>query len=96
MLQPLLFILGLMVVALLYIEMPVISEALVRFRQRRRITCPEHGHEADVKIDAAHAAMTAAVGRRDIRVEECSRWPEKEGCDQHTSVHPITCVICNV
>ena len=57
-----------------------------RMRGTRVIVCPETKEAAAVKVDAAHAAMTAVwEHRRTSGIETCSRWPEREHCDQACS-----------
>jgi len=46
------------------------------------IICPETGKQAMVEVDARHAALTALVGKPDIRLESCWRWPLKQDCGQ--------------
>jgi hypothetical protein len=54
-----------------------------RFRGVRLIVCPENCQPAAVKVDARRAARWAALsGEPDLRLDVCSRWPEKDGCDQ--------------
>jgi hypothetical protein len=48
----------------------------------RLISCPETAEEAIVKIRATRAMASTLVGRNDVRLRSCSRWPEKKGCDQ--------------
>ena len=54
------------------------------FRERgpRVITCPENGCRASVEVAAWNSGFAAAVGEKRHRLAACSRWPEKEGCDQ--------------
>ena len=54
----------------------------LKFRGARLVTCPETNDYAAVGVDAEHAAFTGAWGRADLRLRECSRWPEREGCGQ--------------
>lgn len=54
-----------------------------RYRGVRVVTCPENHESAAVKVDAVDAAKWFAVsGEPDVHLRACSRWPEKEGCDQ--------------
>jgi hypothetical protein len=54
-----------------------------RYRGDRVVTCPETGHPAAVRIDAAHAAITtAAKGAADVRLAACSRWSSRGRCDE--------------
>ena len=52
------------------------------YRKERTVTCPETGKPASVQVDAARVAATAWGGVPDVRLKECSRWPEKAGCGQ--------------
>ncbi|HEX7421105.1 MAG TPA: hypothetical protein VF505_14540 [Thermoanaerobaculia bacterium] len=49
----------------------------VKNRGTRVIICPETGNGAAVRIDALHAARTA-----EVRLADCTRWPERAGCDE--------------
>jgi hypothetical protein len=65
-----------------------IPAMVVYFKARRRdsgervITCPETHSTEVVRVDAGHAAWTDMRGDKDLRVESCSRWPEKADCGQ--------------
>ncbi len=48
-----------------------------KYRGRRVITCPETNDGAAVSVDALHAAASGQV-----RLSDCSRWPERAGCAQ--------------
>ena len=54
------------------------------FRERgpRVITCPENGCHAEVEVDAWKSGLSSAFGEGKRRLSACSRWPEREGCDQ--------------
>jgi hypothetical protein len=56
--------------------------AWARFRGDRVVTCPENGDFVAVQVDARHAAATALGGERELRLRDCTRWPEKQGCGQ--------------
>ncbi|HEY6118947.1 MAG TPA: hypothetical protein VIV66_03260 [Pyrinomonadaceae bacterium] len=56
--------------------------ARLRYGGAQRIICPETGKTAMVEVDAVRAALTSTIGRPDIRVESCWRWPLKENCGQ--------------
>jgi len=53
-----------------------------RARGKRLVTCPENEQTVAVEVDARHAALTGATGRPHLRLTECTRWPEKQGCGQ--------------
>ena len=48
----------------------------------RVITCPETRSAAVVRLDARHAAWTDLEGEKNLRLEACSRWPERADCGQ--------------
>jgi hypothetical protein len=48
----------------------------------RVITCPESRTTEVVRVDAAHSAWTDLRGKKDLRLEACSRWPERKDCGQ--------------
>jgi hypothetical protein len=56
--------------------------AWIRYRGTRLVVCPENQALVAVSVDAAHAARRAAQGRAELRLESCTRWPEKRSCGQ--------------
>jgi hypothetical protein len=77
------FIVAVALFCLVYYVMPPAIEAYMKFRGKRVITCPETRTPVGVKVDLKHAASTAAFSRRpDLRLTSCSRWPERQDCDQ--------------
>ena len=73
--------------ALGYVVVPVMVDALLRFRRSRVVRCPETALLARVGLDARHAALTAVPGPPDVRVANCSLWPEKYGCEEKCVAH---------
>ncbi len=69
-------------VGALYVVVPVVVDAYRRFRGPKVVTCPETHEPAEVHVDAAHAASTAAVGKPELHVVRCSRWPQRHYCAQ--------------
>src|SRR5512144_439621 len=53
-----------------------------RYRGARVIVCPETRAPAAVELDARHAAATDLFGDADLRLQSCSRWPERQDCGQ--------------
>jgi hypothetical protein len=51
-------------------------------RGDRLITCPETLTNEAVRVDAGHAAVSGLMGHTDLRLSDCSRWPERQGCGQ--------------
>jgi hypothetical protein len=66
-------------------------------RGDRVIACPENDSPAAVRVDASHAAISAARGFRDLTLEQCSRWPERAGCGQEClrqiEAAPMDCLV---
>jgi hypothetical protein len=58
------------------------GRAWLRFRGARLIECPENKQTAIVEVDAVRAASGALLGRLDLRLSDCSRWPERQRCGQ--------------
>src|SRR5579859_3789023 len=59
-----------------------IVSAMVRFRGTRVVRCPENRQLAAVEMSGWHTVLTALSGRALPHVRNCSRWPERAGCDQ--------------
>ena len=57
-------------------------KAYVKYRGLRVVTCPETHQPVGVKVDASHAALTAISSDLDLRLTACTRWPERQDCDQ--------------
>jgi len=60
----------------------VLARAFFNWRQKRLITCPENERPAAVRVDAVRAVEGILTGDVVLRLTECSRWPEKQGCGQ--------------
>ena len=54
----------------------------LKYRETRVVVCPENRKVVAVEVDAAHAALSAPQGHPELRLEDCTRWPEKAGCGQ--------------
>jgi hypothetical protein len=53
-----------------------------RWRGTRLITCPETRRPAAVEVDLSHAVLGSLAGRPDLRLRDCTRWPERRTCGQ--------------
>ena len=58
------------------------AEAWRSWRGTRIVTCPETRRPAAVDMDLRYAIAGAIVGRPDLRLRDCSRWPERSRCGQ--------------
>ncbi len=78
----------------------VVGGAYWRFRGTRVITCPENRQPAAVKVDARHAAATAIGRPPELRLSDCSRWPERKSCGQEClrqiEAAPEGCLVRNI
>jgi hypothetical protein len=79
------FVLGaivtLAVIAGLSLSMLVIRKYL-GFRGSRVVTCPETRMPAGVAVDAWRATIDGILGKPRLRLQSCSRWPERAGCGE--------------
>lgn len=93
-----LVILALALVALTFVGWML--RAYTKQRGSRVITCPETLTPEGVKVDAGHAAVTGLMGHTELRLAECTRWPERAGCGQEclTQIRqaPHGCLVRNI
>jgi Protein of unknown function (DUF1761) len=59
-----------------------ISAIYRRYAGSRLVACPENQHAAVVGLDLRHAAATGVHGHPDLRLCNCTRWPERANCGQ--------------
>ena len=81
----------------LYYTVPSMVGAYIRFRGTRVVTCPETRKTVAVEVDAGHAALTATFTHRDLRLQSCTRWPERRDCGQdcllQVELSPEDCLV---
>ncbi len=74
--------------------------AFLRYRGKRVITCPETQQPAAVHVNAVAAARVAVLGKSNVRLDQCSRWPERAGCGQEClseiKADPEGCLVWNM
>jgi hypothetical protein len=67
----------------------------LNYHGTRIVTCPETEKFVAVEVDAPHAAVTRLFGTPDLRLENCTRWPERQNCPQdcilQIDLSPIGC-----
>ena len=70
------------------------------YRGKRLITCPETLTTEVVNVAAGKAAAEVFVGGSSLRLEECSRWPERRDCGQEClrqiEADPDNCLLWNI
>jgi hypothetical protein len=72
----------LLIGSILAVYLGIALAAWVRLRGTRVVTCPETHRPAAVTLDTGHVAFTAVQDEADLRLATCTRWPERQGCDQ--------------
>lgn len=74
----------LLVGACLILLMPALwgKEIYNSYHDPRTVNCPETHAPVSVRFDALRAAITGLTGPPKLRLEDCSRWPERAGCGQ--------------
>jgi len=74
--------------------------AYFTFRGQRLITCPETHKTEAVDVAARKAALTAFAGEPTLRLDRCSRWPERQDCGQEclqqVETDPANCLLWNI
>jgi hypothetical protein len=94
------YLIVLIVFVALYLLAPKAAGAYLRYRGKRVITCPETRKPAAVVVDAKHAALRAVFSYPDLRLENCSRWPERQDCGQacllQVRLSPEDCLVRNI
>jgi len=53
-----------------------------RARTVRQVTCPAFGASALVTVDPWYAVRRHALGNFELRVKNCTHWPECRDCGQ--------------
>ena len=54
----------------------------LRYRGKGVVVCPETRQPVSIEVDARHAALSLTRGEPELRLNNCSRWPERSGCGQ--------------
>ena len=75
-------VVALLAVAALWLGVWPVLRVYRKYRGTRIITCPETKRAAAVEVDARRAALSLARGKMSLRLRDCSRWPERQGCGQ--------------
>jgi hypothetical protein len=77
-----------------------VSRTYVKYRGQRLVTCPETAKPAAVHVDALRAARAVIAGKELVRLDQCSRWPERQDCGQEclsqVNADPENCLVWNM
>lgn len=82
---PLQFVLGLAALAtltMLFVAGRRLVSAWLTYRGTRIVACPENHQTVAIEVDARRAALDATRGRSGLRLQACTRWPERSACGQ--------------
>lgn len=87
-------------VVLLALRLVKVACTYFELRGKRLVTCPETKAAAAVDLDAVRAAEQSVWGQPHLRLSECSRWPERQGCGQEClsqiEAAPEDCLVRNI
>jgi hypothetical protein len=72
----------LLILSVLAVYLIIAIRTWARVHGTRVVVCPETQRTAAVAVDVGHAMATAVWEQPDLRLTSCSRWPEREGCEQ--------------
>ena len=72
----------LLVLAVLAVYLVIAVRTWARVHGTRVVVCPETQKPVAVTLDVGHAVTTAVWEKADLRVASCTRWPERQDCDQ--------------
>lgn len=70
------------------------------YRGKRLVNCPETLKTEAVDVAARSAAASAFLGGPTVRLDRCSRWPERQDCGQtclsQIAADPENCLLWNI
>lgn len=89
-----------LVIGAITFDLARVFQIYVRYRGQRVVTCTEMHQPAAVHVDALKAARVSMAGKQWIRLDQCSRWPEKWNCGQEClgqiQADPENCLVRNM
>ncbi len=92
-------ILAVVVGVLLFRIIPAMQTYFM-YRGKRLVTCPETLETEAVDVAARKAAAWTFVGESTLRLDRCSRWPERQDCGQEclkqVEPDPENCLLWNI
>jgi len=73
---------ALVVVAVLLVYLVIAIRTWSHVHGARVVLCPETQKPVAVRVDVGHAIASAVWEHADLTLTSCSRWPERQDCDQ--------------
>jgi hypothetical protein len=80
--SPGLLILAILGIGAIAVLLPVALTSFSQSRRSRAVVCPKTQGPATIALDPGRAAAGAVFGKRWLKVERCTLWPENGGCEQ--------------
>ncbi len=78
----------------------VATRTYLRYRGKRLVTCPETKQAAAVHVNTVKAVAATIAGKPEVRLDQCSRWPERQGCGHdclsQVNADPEHCLVWNI
>ena len=75
-------------------------ETRFRYRGKMLVECPETRQAAGVTVNSGSALMRTVLGTSELRLETCTRWPERKNCGQEClsqiEAQPESCLVRNI
>jgi hypothetical protein len=89
-----------LIVGGIFYFMPRIQATFQTLFGKRVVECPETKAPAGVDVSAGRMALHTLMGKGDLRLKDCSRWPEREGCGQEClaqiAASPSDCLVRSI
>jgi hypothetical protein len=96
----LVYVMAFLILGVLLLLFLAAANAYLKFRGTRLVSCPETKETAAVEVDAKYAAFTASIGEQGLRLNDCSRWSERQDCGQECLGQivsaPEDCLVRNI
>jgi hypothetical protein len=74
---------GVILIAGAFVALIMAAHTYLKYRGKRLVTCPETRKPAAVHVNSGKAARDVLGGKHvRIHLDQCSGWPEREGCGQ--------------
>jgi nucleotide-binding universal stress UspA family protein len=86
--NPWIVLLGLVLVAAIFVILPVGGSAFAMWRRPVRLTCPLTGTEAQLKVRPILAAIESVFGHDTPGIDRCSLWSTVPGCREECLALP--------
>jgi hypothetical protein len=91
----------LVIAAALFVSRAILFvRAYFGYRGKRLVTCPETHKAEAVDVAAGKAAGHAFLSEANLRLKQCSRWPERQDCGQdclqQIEADPENCLVWNI